>query len=317
VAGTLVDVLVLLFPGQGAQAPGMLRPWLDLPGAPERIALWADVTGLDLLRLGTTASADEVRDTAVAQPLLTAVALLSAGAVLDGRRPGAVCGHSVGELPALAVAGVLGEATAVRLAAERGRAMARAAALRATGMSALLGGDLTSITRAASRAGLSLATVNGAGQAVVGGPVEGLAALAAAPPPGSRVRPLDVAGAFHTPAMLPAVGRFSAVLGSVQPRDAACAVVTNARGEVLTDGRALLDRLVGQLTGPVRFDLCLDALADVGATSLVELAPGGTLAGIARRALPAVPVVAVKGPDDLPAARAMVDDRATAVAGLA
>jgi [acyl-carrier-protein] S-malonyltransferase len=284
----------------------MLLPWLDLPGARASLDAWSSASGLDLLGLGTTASADEVRDTAVAQPLLTAVALLTAQAVLGDDRPDVVCGHSVGELPALAVAGVLDPLTAVRLAAERGRAMADAAAVRPTGMSALLGADLPTATSAAQAHGLAVATVNGAKQVVVGGPVEGLAALASAPPTGVRVRPLDVAGAFHTSAMRPAVDRFATALSTVTAQDPSCAVVANGDGEVPSSGRELLDRLTAQLTGPVRFDLCLDRLAGLGVTAVVELAPGGTLAGLARRALPGVPVVAMTSPDDLPAARALV-----------
>lgn len=305
----LDDVLALLAPGQGAQRPGMLQPWLGLPGARAALDEWSDAAGLDLVRLGTDGTADELRDTAVTQPLLTATALLSAGAVLEGAVPDVVCGHSVGELPALVVAGVLDAPTAVRLAAERGRAMASAASIRPTGMSALLGGDLSTVTVAAERAGLSVATVNGAGQTVVGGSVAGLAALAADPPAGARVRPLDVAGAFHTPAMLPAVGRLQTAVDGLQPRDAACDVVANADGEVVTSGTALTQRLVRQLIHAVRFDLCLGRLSDLGVTAVVELAPGGTLAGIVKRTLSGVPVVAVRSEDDLAAARALVAER--------
>lgn len=305
-------MLVLLAPGQGAQSPGLLTPWLDLPGARERLTTWSDRTGLDLLRLGTTATAGEVRDTAVAQPLLTAAALLSGRAVLDGATPDVVCGHSVGELPALALAGVLADADAVHLAAERGAAMAGAAAVAPTGMSAVLGGELDAVAQHASRHGLSVATVNGAGQTVVGGPADALAALAADPPPGSRVRPLDVAGAFHTAAMRPAVARLASVVQSLSAADPRCAVVANADGAVVERGDALLGRLVGQLTGPVRFDLCVDRLAALGVTAVVELAPGGTLAGIVRRSLTDVPVVALRSADDLTAARALVPAGAAA-----
>lgn len=303
-------MLALLFPGQGSQTAGLLRPWLDLPGARTRLATWSSAARLDLVGLGVDGSAEQLRDTAVAQPLLTAAALLSADAVLQGAVPDVVCGHSVGELPALAVAGVLDDVTAVRLAAERGRAMAAAASTRPTGMSAVLGGDLGEVTAAAQAAGLDVATVNGLGQVVVGGPVEGLAALAARPPSGARVRPLDVAGAFHTAAMLPAVGRFAALVDALEPADPACTVVADADGGVVGTGRALVDRLVRQLTAPVRFDLCLATLAGLGVTRVVEVAPGGTLAGIARRELPAVPVVAVRSADDVRTARALVDDAA-------
>ena len=284
----------------------MLTPWLDLPGAADAVDRWSRAAGLDLVRLGTTALAEELRDTAVAQPLLTATALLSARAVLDDTRPDVVCGHSVGELPALAVAGVVDEETAVRLAAERGRSMARAASLAATGMTAVLGGDQAEVRAAADRAGLTVATVNVEGQLVVAGPVQGLAAFETSRPAGARLRRLDVAGAFHTAAMAPAVPRLTAVVDALEPADPACSVVANAEGALVADGQDLLQRLVGQVTSPVRFDLCLERLASLGVSAVVEVAPGGTLAGIAKRALPGVPVCALRGPEDLPTARALV-----------
>lgn len=283
----------------------MLLPWLDVPDARDDLAVWSSATSLDLLALGTTAPAEQLRDTAVAQPLLTAAALLSARAVLPEGSAGAVVGHSVGELPALALAGVLDETTAVRLAAERGAAMARAAATRPTGMAAVLGGDADEVAAAAERCGLAVATVNGAGQTVVGGPVEGLEALAAAPPAGCRVRRLEVAGAFHTAAMLPAVARLSALVRELEPAPPRVPVVANADGAVVDDGRELLDRLVAQLTAPVRFDRCVEQLQTLGASGVVELAPGGTLAGVVRRALPDVSVVALRSADDVAAARAL------------
>jgi len=298
-------MLVLLSPGQGSQSPGMLLPWLDLPDAQQRLAAWSDRTGLDLLRLGSSATADEVRDTAVAQPLLTAVALLSADAVTGGELPAAVCGHSVGELSALALAGVLTPDEAVSLAATRGAAMAAAAKARPTGMSAVLGGDPEQVLAAIELAGLRIATVNVAGQVVVGGDRDALDAFAASPPPRARVRALDVAGAFHTPAMAAATVALEQAIGQLKPAAPRCTVVANADGAVVGDGAELLGRLVGQLTGPVRFDLCLAALAGLGITAAVELAPGGTLAGLAKRALPAATVVAVKAQDDVRAARAL------------
>lgn len=299
-------MLVLLFPGQGSQAPGMLEPWLDLPGARERIERWSDLADLDLLRLGVQGSADDVRDTAVAQPLLTATALLTAEALLDGAAPDAVCGHSVGELPALAVAGVIPADDALRLAARRGAAMAAAAAERPTGMSAVLGGDAEQVEAAVREHGLHAATVNVAGQVVVGGDREALAALAAAPPRGARVRPLEVAGAFHTPAMASARTALEQAVADLAPQAPRCAVVANADGAVVADPHDLVGRLVAQLTGPVRFDRCLAALAERGATRAVEVAPGGTLAGLAKRALPGAQVAALRSAADLQAARELV-----------
>jgi [acyl-carrier-protein] S-malonyltransferase len=287
-------VLLLLSPGQGSQSPGLLRPWLDQPGASDTLQRWSQLTGLDLLALGTEAPADAVRATEVAQPLLTAAALLSGRALLRGGRPGLVCGHSIGELSALALAGVLTDDEAVTLAAGRGRLMAEAAALRPTGMAALLGGGQVEEADVVA-AGLQIATVNVAGQVVVGGPVEAIEAWT--PPSGARVRSLDVAGAFHTEAMAPAVPGLQALVDALSPRDAECDVVANADGARLRDGRELLDRLVAQLTRPVRFDLCLAAVPD--ATRGVELAPAGVLTGLAKRALPELPVTPLRGADDL------------------
>ena len=279
-------MLLLLSPGQGSQKSGLLRPWIDLPGARERIAAWSSSTGLDLLELGTEAPDEVLRRTEVAQPVLTAVALLSGRSRLAGAAPGLVCGHSVGELSALALAGVITDDEAVLLAAGRGAAMARAAALRPTGMVAVLGGALDE--QAVVAAGLEVATVNAPGQVVLGGPLDALDALSV---PGARLRRLDVAGAFHTSAMAPAAEELAALVADLRPRDAACDVLANADGAALRDGAELLTRLVGQLTRPVRFDLCL--AATTGATEAVELAPAGVLTALVKRARPGLPVTAL------------------------
>ena len=282
---------LLLSPGQGAQHPQLLTPWLELPGAVETLRRWSALIDLDLIHLGTGADAGELRRTQVAQPLLTAAAVLSGRALLAGAAPDAVCGHSVGELSALALAGVLTDDEAVVLAAARGGLMAEAAAVRPTGMAAVLGTSPAESDLA--DAGLELATVNVAGQVVVGGPVEALDAWT--PPSGTRVRRLDVAGAFHTSAMQPAVEGFSALVRDLHPRSAQCDVIANADGAVLRDGRQLLDRLVHQLVRPVRFDLCLAAASGPA----VELAPAGVLAPLLKRARPDLPVTSLRSPDDL------------------
>ncbi|MCW2715434.1 MAG: malonyl CoA-acyl carrier protein transacylase [Frankiales bacterium] len=274
----------------------MLAPWLDLPGAQARLSQWSERAGIDLVALGTAAPDDVVRRTEVAQPLLTALALLSGRAVLGGRTPDLVCGHSIGELSALALAGVISDDDAVVLAVGRGRLMAEAAAAVPTGMVALLGGAVAESDYSA--AGLELATVNVAGQVVLGGTLEVIESWT--PPQGVRARRLDVAGAFHTSAMASAVDGFSELVAGLQPQDAACDVIANADGAVLRDGRQLLDRLVGQLTRPVRFDLCLAAAS--AASTAVELAPAGVLKGLVKRALPDLPVTAVRTPEDLAAA---------------
>lgn len=284
--GHCQGVPVLLSPGQGSQTPGLLAPWLELPAAAATLARWSGLTGLDLIGLGTTAPADVVRRTEVAQPLLTAVALLSGRALLSGATPDLVCGHSIGELSAAALAGVLSDDEAVVLAAVRGRLMAQACDAAPTGMAAVLGAEPT--RDQVHAAGLEIATVNAPGQVVVGGPVAALAAFA---PTGARVRRLDVAGAFHTRAMQPAVEGFAAAVAGLTPAAPTCPVLANADGAMVEDGRELLDRLVAQLTSPVRFDLCLLALP---ATPVVELAPGGTLAALVRRARPDLEVTALK-----------------------
>ena len=276
--------MVLLVPGQGSQTPGLLTPWLDAPGAQSALAGFSAAADLDLLALGTTGTAEQIRDTAVAQPLLTAAALLSARA-LDAQ-PGAVCGHSVGELAALAIADVIEPYVAVHLAAVRGRLMAEASALAPTGMCAVLGGDEAQVLAAATEAGLELAIRNGPGQLVLSGPDDLITAFAQTPPAGTRVRRLATAGGFHSSAMRSAVPAFGGLIASMTANHAAVPVIANADGALLTDGRELLDRLVGQLTGPVRFDRCLETIAGLSPTAIRELAPAGTLTAITRRALP-------------------------------
>ncbi|WP_030693378.1 ACP S-malonyltransferase [Streptomyces globisporus] len=303
-------MLVLVAPGQGAQTPGFLTPWLELPGAADRIAAWSDAIGLDLAHYGTKADADEIRDTAVAQPLLVAAGLLSAAALGDVR-PGVVAGHSVGEFTAAAFAGVLDDTAALRLVRTRGLAMAEAAAITATGMSALLGGDPEVTVPHLEKLGLTAANVNGAGQIVAAGTLEQLAALEADKPEGvRRVVALKVAGAFHTHHMAPAVATLEEAAKELSPAAPATRYVSNKDGQVVTDGAEVVARLVGQVANPVRWDLCMETFQELGATALIEVCPGGTLTGIAKRALPGVATVALKTPDDLDAARTLIAEHA-------
>ncbi|MFE0648061.1 ACP S-malonyltransferase [Streptomyces sp. NPDC059534] len=303
-------MLVLVAPGQGAQTPGFLTPWLDLPGAADRIAAWSDAIELDLAHYGTKADADEIRDTAVAQPLLVAAGLLSAAALGDVR-PGVVAGHSVGEFTAAAFAGVLDDTAALRLVRTRGLAMAEAAAITGTGMSALLGGDPEVTVPHLEKLGLTAANVNGAGQIVAAGTLEQLAALEADKPEGvRRVVALKVAGAFHTHHMAPAVAKLEEAAARLSPAAPTTRYVSNKDGQVVADGAEVVARLVGQVANPVRWDLCMETFQALGATALVEVCPGGTLTGIAKRALPGVATVALKTPDDLDAARTLIAEHA-------
>jgi [acyl-carrier-protein] S-malonyltransferase len=301
-------MLIITVPGQGAQTPGFLAPWLELPGVAERLGAASELAGCDLVRSGSTASADEIKDTAVAQPLLVAAAIVAAAALSEaGVVPAdAAAGHSVGELGAGVIAGVLSADEAMRLTGVRGRAMAAAAAAEPTGMTAVLGGDQDEVLAALARHGLTPANVNAAGQVVAAGTMTALEAFAAAPPAGARLRPLQVAGAFHTRHMAPAVAALRDAAAGVSVADPAMTLLSNADGAAVTTGKEWLERIVAQVAAPVRWDLCMRTMADLGVTALIELPPAGTLTGLARRALPGVAQLAVRTPEQLGAARDLI-----------
>lgn len=308
-------MLAVVCPGQGSQSPGFLGPWLELPGAADRLSAFAEASGVDLPRHGTVSDADTIRDTAVAQPLIVAASLLAFRALLDGRPATEVvdvtAGHSVGELAAAAVAGVLTDDGAVGLVSHRARSMAAAAAAEPTGMAAVVGGDPEAVLAAIEAAGLYPANVNGGGQVVAAGSRDALAAFVAAPPARARVIPLQVAGAFHTPYMQAAQEEFAPVAASWDAHDPVLPLLSDADGAAYPAhhgcpfgrGREVLHRLAEQVVAPVRWDLCQQTLAAMGVTGLIELAPAGVLTGLARRGLPGVETVALSTPDDLEAAR--------------
>ncbi|MEV0229695.1 ACP S-malonyltransferase [Nonomuraea sp. NPDC050786] len=297
-------MLVLVAPGQGAQTPGFLAPWLELPGVADRIGTWSEVVGLDLIAYGTTAGADEIRDTAVAQPLLVAAALASAEVL--GAAPDVVAGHSVGEFAAAALAGVLTQEQALTLVRERAKAMAKAAAVTETGMTAVLGGAEDEVLAAIDKHGLTPANINGAGQIVAGGTLEQLAALKDDPPARARLIPLKVAGAFHTRHMASAVESLREAAATVVPADPGITLLSNSDGQAVSGGAEFVERLVKQISSPVRWDSCMQTMGALGATKMIELLPGGTLTGLARRGLSGVQTVALKTPDDLEAARELI-----------
>ena len=304
-------MLAFAAPGQGAQAPGFLAPWLELPGFTDRLAAWSDLAGCDLIAAGTVAGADDIRDTAVAQPLLVAAAIAATGALcgsldLARRQGGIAAGHSVGELAAGAIAGVLTPEDAMRLVAARGKAMAQAAAAEETGMTAVLGGDESEVLAAIEARGLTPANINAAGQIVAAGTRAQLAALAAEPPAGARLRPLSVAGAFHSPHMAPAVSALREAAAGIVVADPAMALLSNLDGAVVTSGADWLERIIAQVSAPVRWQECMRTMAAEGVGAFVELLPGGTLTALAKRALPGVATVALKTPDDLTAARSLL-----------
>lgn len=302
-------MIVIVCPGQGSQTPGFLAPWLDVPGLSERLARYSDAAGLDLAQHGTTSDADTIRDTKVAQPLIVAAGLLTLSVLLEGRRDrvGGIAGHSVGEFTAAAAAGILSETDALALVAERGRAMADAAALTPTGMSAVIGAEESALLTKLGELGLEPANFNGGGQIVVAGAVEALDTLKTDPPASARVIPLQVAGAFHTRYMAPAVERLAAAASARDVQDPSLDVWSNHDGNLVSRGNTFLDLLVGQVSSPVRWDKCMESFAAAGVTGIIEVAPAGALVGLAKRGLKGIPTVAVKTPDDMHAAIEMLE----------
>ena len=279
----------------------MLAEWLELPGAVDQIAAWSQISGLDLATLGTTASAEEITDTAVTQPLVVATTLLAYAELAKRGLPATtlVAGHSVGEIAAYAIAGVISPDDAVRLAAVRGAEMAKACAVESTGMSAILGGDEAEVLARLEELELIPANRNAAGQIVAAGAVAALEKLAEDPPAKARVRALATAGAFHTHYMASALDGYAAAAAGVTASDPTTTLLSNFDGRPVTSAADAMDKLVAQLTRPVRWDLCTEAIGNLNTTAIVEFPPAGTLAGIAKRELRGVPTHAVKTPADL------------------
>ena len=293
----------MLAPGQGSQTPGMLASWLELPGAADRISTWSQSSGLDLARLGTTATAEEITDTSVTQPLVVAATLLAweeltKRGLLAGR-DFVAAGHSVGEIAAYAIAGVISSDDAVALAATRGAEMAKACATEPTGMSAVLGGDETEVLSRLEALDLVPANRNAAGQIVAAGSLAALSKLAEDPPEKARVRALATAGAFHTHYMAAATDGYAAAAEGVATSEPTATLLSNADGQPVASAADAMSKLVAQLTRPVRWDLCTETLRQSNVTAIVEFPPAGTLAGIAKRELKGVPTKAVKTPADL------------------
>jgi len=288
-------MLALIAPGQGAQTPGMLAPWIADPANKALLTKWSEAIDLDLLHLGTNADAEEIKDTANAQPLIVAAGLLGARALAASDKYSFVAGHSVGEITAAALAGVISELDAMKLVRARGIEMAKAAAVTPAGMAAVLGGEREIVLRAIADLGLVAANDNGAGQIVAAGDLDALAQLA---PEGARVRALAVAGAFHTSFMQSAVEPLRALAASLEVKDPKCGVISNKDGAVVRNGREVLDRIVAQISNPVRWDLCMNTLSE-NVSGAIEVPPAGTLVGLLKRAVPIVETFAIKSASDL------------------
>ncbi len=304
-------MLAIVAPGQGAQTPGFLNPWVESARVRDLLSWWSAVAEVDLIRLGTTADADEIKDTANAQPLIVAAGLVGALSLFPHpsdafNKVGVTAGHSVGELTAAAGARAITAESAMVIVRERGKEMAKASALTPTGMSAILGGERAAVLSAISDLGLTAANDNGAGQIVAAGDLKALAKLGDNPPEGARVRALSVAGAFHTSYMQPALDRLTMLSRSVTVRDPRTKLLSNKDGAVVHHGREALDRIVGQISNPVRWDLCMETMVDLGVTAVIEVPPAGTLIGLIKRAMPGVETLALKTPEDIPAAMDLI-----------
>ena len=302
-------MLAIIAPGQGSQTPGMFNGWIQDPALKDLLVSWSAAIGLDLLRLGTVADADEIKDTANAQPLIVAASLLGAHA-LGIKNCAVTSGHSVGELAAAAISGAISESDALSIVRTRGLEMAKAANASPSGMSAVLGGDRAEVLATIAALKLVAANDNGAGQIVAAGDLHALGVLSENPPAGARVRALAVAGAFHTQFMEPAVEPLRALASTLTTHPVAIQVISNKDGHVVTDGAEVLNRIVNQIANPVRWDLCMETLKSLGVTGVIELPPAGTLVGLLKRGASEIETFALKSADDVQAAQEFAERHA-------
>ena len=306
-------MIAIVCPGQGAQSPGFFTPWLELESFKQKIERLGEASGVDLLKHGTVSDADTIRDTAIAQPLIVSAGIASAAALFDSptwSQSGtlAAAGHSVGEVTAAALSGVLSDEEAIRFVTKRGNAMASAAALQPTSMAAVVGGDENVVLEKLESLGLEPANFNGGGQVVAAGTSEAIELLKQDAPAGSRVIALQVAGAFHTRFMQPAVDVLSQYAQTLTPQDPSMKLFTNATGELESSGKHFVELMVRQVSNPVRWDLCMASMLKQGVTAIIELAPAGTLTGLAKRSMPGVESVAVKTPENMVAALSLINN---------
>jgi len=305
-------MIAIACPGQGSQTPGFMIPWLELDVYAAAIDEMSSASGVDLRKHGTESDADTIRDTAIAQPLIVAASVASFAA-LKAAAPelevGAIAGHSVGEIAAATIAGIFTQESGIKFVTARGKAMATAAALEATSMAAVIGGDWSVVSAALDGFGLAPANFNGGGQVVVAGPATGITELAANAPAGARVIPLQVAGAFHTKYMQPAVASLCDFASTLEVGDPSLPILTNKDGSTVTSGSDYLSLLINQVSNPVRWDLCMDALTAAGTTALIELSPAGALVGLAKRGMAGVETLAIKTPESLSAAVELIKNQ--------
>jgi len=298
-------MIVILCPGQGSQKPGFLNDWLEIPAFRNQFAELSDSVSIDLIKHGTISDEETIRDTAVAQPLIVASSIATA-ALLNLAGISGVAGHSVGEVSAASIAGVISNQDAMQLVNVRAQSMAKAAAASEQSMAAILGGEQDVVIAKLTELGLSGANFNGAGQIVAAGSRTAIQELASAPPAGAKVILLSVAGAFHTKFMEPAVEELKEFTSSLAVQNPEISIWSNQAGQAVTSGPEFLNLLVGQVANSVRWDLCMQSMVNAGVTGVVEVSPAGTLAGLAKRGMPGVEIVALKSPADLDSANSLI-----------
>ena len=301
-------MLAIVCPGQGSQTPGFLTPWLEIEAFAAAIDEMSSASGIDLAKHGTISDADTIRDTAIAQPLIVGAGVATLAALRAAGLTGfsGVAGHSVGEITAAVASGIMSPVDGIRFVAKRGSEMAAAAALETTSMAAVLGGDPKEVADYLATLGLTPANYNGGGQIVAAGSVDGIAKLQAEPMAGTRVIPLQVAGAFHTKYMAPAVSALGEYAQGVEVSDPSVTIWSNRDGVAVASGAEFLSSLVSQVSNPVRWDLCMESMVAAGVTALIEVAPAGTLVGLAKRSMPGVETLAVKTPDQIEVALSLL-----------
>lgn len=308
-------MIVVVCPGQGSQTPGFLTPWLELPAFRCSIEQMQAASGIDLISYGTVSDADTIRDTSVAQPLIVSAGVATLAALFGqsgtvSEKISGVAGHSVGEITAAVASGIFSAEQGIKFVKERGDAMALAADLEPTSMAAILGGEQAVVEARLAELGLEPANYNGGGQIVAAGSAAGIAELQAEGPAGSRVIPLQVAGAFHTRYMAPAVSTLAAYAAGLTVADPSNKLWTNAGGRLIASGPEFVELMVNQVKSPVRWDLCMAAMVEAGVTALIEVAPAGTLTGLAKRSMPGIETLAIKSPENLDAALALIANHA-------
>ena len=306
-------MIALTCPGQGAQTPGFLAPWLELESFKQEIEKFSEILEMDLIHFGTAADAETIKDTKIAQPLIVSASLASHAVLVEALKDDSlfagVAGHSVGEIAAANIAGVLDTEAALKFVKARGEQMARAATLESSSMAAVVGGEQEIVLDHLANLGLFAANYNGKGQIVAAGSSVKIQELIDTPPPGTRVVGLAVAGAFHTSFMETAKVELGSLASSIRTENPKLLLWSNSDGARVDSGDKFLELLINQVSNPVRWDLTMDSMVSDGVSAVIELLPGGTLTGIAKRAMPGVATLALKSPEDLEKAVAFVREQ--------